>query len=129
MERRVFYISRSLATPEQTEQILVGARLRNQRSGVSGALLFTGGHFAQLLEGSPQALATTMAVIEADPRHEALTRLIESDIEQRRFADWTMAYMESPGADELIEQLLASPAISTERAERILTLMLETSPR
>ena len=129
MERRIFYISRSLATPEQTEQILAGARRRNQRSGVTGALLFTGGHFAQLLEGPAQAVAATMAAVEADPRHEAVTRLIESEIEQRRFADWTMAYIEAPGADDLIQQLLAVPAIGAERAERILQLMLDAAPR
>lgn len=128
-ERRLFYISRSLATPEQTEQILAGARRRNQQSGVTGALLFTGGHFAQILEGSEAALASTMTAVEADTRHEAVTRLLEGELDQRRFAGWDMAYLELPGADELIDRLLADGDIAPERAERILNLMFELAPR
>lgn len=128
-ERHLFYISRSLATPEQTEQILAHARDSNRRRGVTGALLFTGGHFAQVLEGSAEALAATIAAIEADSRHEAVTRLIEGDITQRRFADWTMALIEAAGADDLIQQLLAAPEIPAERAARILKLMFESPLR
>ena len=128
-ERYLFYISRSLATPEQVEQILTLSRDRNQQRGLTGVLLFTGGHFAQFLEGSAPVLAATMATIEADPRHEAVTRLIESDITQRRFADWTMGFLESTGADDLIQQLLAMPEVPAERAGRILKLMFESPLR
>lgn len=120
---QLFYISRSRATPAQVEQILISARHHNQLRQVTGALLYTGGHFAQLLEGLPQALADTMAAIDADSRHEAVTRLIEGSITQRRFAGWTMAFIEAPGTDDLIQQLLATPAIAAERAERLLRLM------
>lgn len=128
-ERHLFYISRSLATPEQVEQIVARSRDRNRLRGVTGALLFTGGHFAQLLEGSAEALTATMAAIEADARHEAVTRLIEGEIKQRRFAGWTMALVEAPGADDLIQQLLAAPDIPAERADRILKLMFESPLR
>ncbi len=120
---QLFYISRSCATPAEVEQILSSARHHNQRRQVTGALLYTGGHFAQLLEGVPQALAETIAAIEADPRHEAVTRLIQGGLTQRRFAGWTMAFIDAPGADDLIQQLLATPVITAERAERLLQLM------
>ncbi len=128
-ERQLFYVSRSLAAPEQVEQILASSREHNQRRGVTGVLLFTGGHFAQLLEGSAEALAAAMAAIEADPRHEAVTRLIDREISQRRFAGWTMAFVEAAGADDLIQQLLATPEISSERAERLLSLMFKSPLR
>lgn len=123
---QVFYISRSRAAPVEVERILSSARHHNLLRQVTGALLFTGGHFAQLLEGPPQALAETMAAIEVDPRHEAVTRLIEGDITKRRIEGWTMAFVEAPGADDLIHQLLAAPGIPAERAERVLRLMLES---
>jgi len=53
---QLFYISRSLSTPQDVEAILVSSRRQNLRRGVTGILLFSGGHFAQLLEGSAQAL-------------------------------------------------------------------------
>jgi hypothetical protein len=123
--RQVFYISRSLATPMEVEWILQGARRQNRERGVTGSLLFTGGHFAQLLEGTASALAGAMTVIMADRRHEAIRRLIEVDIVERRFDGWSMAFAAAPGADDLIEQLLATPEVPAARAERVLALMLE----
>lgn len=121
---QLFYISRSLSTPLDVEAILVSSRRQNLRRGVTGILLFSGGHFAQLLEGTAQALHETMAAIDADPRHEAVTRLIEGPITQRRFKDWSMAFFEAPGADDLIQQLLAEPRIPPERALRVVERML-----
>lgn len=125
---QVFYVSRSLATPTDVTRILRCAREQNSRCGVTGSLLFTGGHFAQVLEGTPEAVAHTMDIIGADPRHEALMRLVEGDLTQRRFGAWSMAFAEAPGADDLIEQLLASPEVPPERAQRLLKLMFETVP-
>ena len=123
---QVFYISRSLATPAEVETILQGARRQNRQRGVTGSLLFTGGHFAQVLEGTTSALAETMAVITADRRHSSLKRLVEGDLAQRRFEGWSMAFTEAPGADDLVEQLLTLPEVPTERAERLLGLMFKT---
>lgn len=124
---QVFYISHSRATPAEVEQILTSARRHNLERQVTGALLFTGGHFAQIIEGSAQALADTMAAIDADIRHTQVTRLIESSLPQRRFEAWTMAYIAAPGADVLIQELLATPDIPAERAERVLRLMLDSA--
>lgn len=121
---QLFYISRSLSTPLDVEAILASSRRQNLRRGVTGILLFSGGHFAQLLEGSAQALRETMAAIDADPRHEAVTRLMEGPLAQRRFANWSMAFFEAPGADDLIQQLLAGPPVSPERAQRVVERML-----
>ena len=123
---QVFYVSRSLAEPAEVEAILQVARHQNRRRGVTGSLLFTGGHFAQVLEGTASALADTMAVITADRRHEGVKCLIEGDLAQRRFEGWSMAFAEAPGADDLVEQLLTLPEVPTERAERLLGLMFKT---
>ncbi|WOB09970.1 BLUF domain-containing protein [Piscinibacter gummiphilus] len=124
----VFYVSRSLATPIEVDRILRCAREQNSHRGVTGSLLFTGGHFAQLLEGTPAAVADTMAIIGADRRHTAVKRLAEGDLSQRRFGAWSMAFAEAPGADDLIEQLLSSAEVPPERAQRLMRLMFETAP-
>jgi len=121
---QLFYVSRSLASPLDVEQILISARRQNLRRDVTGIMLFSGGHFAQLLEGPPVALHETMAAIDADTRHERVTRLIEENIALRRFKDWSMAFFEAPGADDLIQQILAGPPIPPERAQRIMEGML-----
>lgn len=128
-ERYLFYISRSLAKPEDAERILETSRHLNQQRGITGALLFTGGHFAQLLEGPPPALAVTMHAIQADPRHETVTVLVEHELKQRRFDDWNMAFIEAPGVDDLIAQLLAAPDIPAARADRLLKLMFDSPLR
>lgn len=114
------YISRSLATPLELEDILTRARAANAQRGVTGSLVFTGGHFAQWLEGPAGAVADTMAVIAADTRHEAVKALRQGDLPARRFATWHMAYAEAPGADDLLASLLASPDIPQARTERLL---------
>lgn len=121
--RQTFYISRSRATPAQLEDILARARQANASRGVTGALLYTGGHFAQVLEGPGEALAATMAGIALDPRHECVRRLIDSPLPERRFAAWSMAFLEAPGADDLMAEVLNDASVSPERAERLLGLM------
>ena len=121
---QLFYISRSRATPLEVEQILVSSRRQNLQRGVTGVLLFSGGHFAQLLEGPALALRETMVSIDADPGHETVMRLIEEPIARRRFDEWNMGFFEAPGADDLIEQLLAHPPIKAERAQRVMATML-----
>jgi len=121
---QIFYISRSVCAPVEVEQILTVSRRQNQLRGVTGLLLFSGGHFAQLLEGPAPALQSTMAAIEADPRHHLVTRLLEAPLAERRFKDWSMAFFEAAGADDLIQQLLAGPTVSPERGQRLVQGML-----
>ena len=122
-----FYVSRSLATPADVARILHAAREQNARRGVTGSLLFTGGHFAQLIEGPPAAIAETMQVIEADRRHEAVRRLVDDQVDRRRYEAWSMAYAEAPGADDLVEHLLAPHPVTPERARRLMQLMFDTT--
>lgn len=124
--RTFFYVSRSLAAPDDLERILSSARRRNASRDVTGALLFTGGYFAQVLEGAEDALADTVSAIQADTRHADMRCLLAGEIASRRFAGWSMAFMEAPGADELIQQLLAQTgSIEAERAQRLLRLMFD----
>jgi len=125
--QQLFYISRSLARPDELDELLRLARQLNERRGVTGVLLFTGGHFAQLLEGPAAALAVTMAAIRRDRRHEAIHELLAGPIAQRRCGDWSMAFVSTPGADDLIQHLLTGPLVPPERAQRLLQLMLDAA--
>ena len=93
---RLLYISESRidnmdAASFETE-VVVAARIKNAILGRSGALLFTGTHFAQILEGPEASLDAMMHLLQADDRHENIIVIERSAIGIRRFADWQMAY-------------------------------------
>jgi len=126
--RRLFYVSHTHATPVDVERILYRARCRNALHGVTGMLIYTGGHFAQVLEGTLEALARTMSAITTDPRHGRMRRLVEGGIGQRSFEGRSMALLEAPRADRLLRDLLDAPAVPREHAERALRqVMFETA--
>jgi len=92
----IFYVSRS-ALPRDNlqaavEDIVADARHRNVNTGLTGALLFTGTHFAQYLEGQKSQLDVLLSSLERDPRHEGLQVIDRSQIYRRLFQTWNMAY-------------------------------------
>ena len=74
------------------EQIIAGATIRNAQLNLTGALIFTGTHFAQVLEGDPKNIDILMASVKRDPRHQMLSVVYQSPAAERLFPDWKMAY-------------------------------------
>jgi hypothetical protein len=74
------------------DDIVATSLARNAGAAVTGALLFTGTHFVQFLEGPPQGVAAIRRSITADTRHRAVRTIMEAPCPQRRFADWSLAY-------------------------------------
>lgn len=122
--RQIFYISRSLIEPADIRALYEQSRRHNGQADITGVLLFTGGCFAQLIEGPAPALQALMARIEADRRHNQVRRLLDRDVDARHFADWHMELFETPGADDLVDDLLQTATVSPQRAQRLLELML-----
>ncbi|TPG14678.1 BLUF domain-containing protein [Sphingomonas koreensis] len=73
-------------------QIVATARMRNPSRGVTGALLFTGTHFSQVIEGSRASIDALLMQIRSDPRHTDLQIVDCGNAAARRFPDWSMAY-------------------------------------
>ena len=90
----VIYIS--VADPLIGEQdiaaLLVQARRNNQRDALTGALIFNGHNFLQLLEGPADKVEACLAVIRRDPRHHGMLEIRRRDIDERSFAEWSMLY-------------------------------------
>lgn len=122
---QIFYVSRSLASREQVQDILMSARALNARRQVTGSLLYTGGHFAQVIEGPAATLAETMVAIAADPRHDTVRTLVKGRLAERRHGETCLAYSEAPGANELIANLIGTRRVNTRRAQRVLDLMFQ----
>jgi hypothetical protein len=76
----------------EMEELIVRLTERNARVGVRGALLVTGRHVAQILEGPEVPVDQLMTTIRQDLRHEDITIIERKPISGYRFADWCFAY-------------------------------------
>lgn len=98
--RRVVYVSHALTDDAEMaatlDSILTAARRNNARAGVTGALLYSARRFAQVLEGPPEAVEEIFETIQCDPRHDQISVLKVTSPSARAFADWSMAFAETP---------------------------------
>jgi hypothetical protein len=81
-------------------KILLSSRSRNVSRDVTGLLVFVNGVFLQILEGERDVVSALMQTISSDSRHSNVKVLRETEVEQRTFASWRMAYV-TPSAKEL----------------------------
>ncbi len=75
----------------QLQRLLDSAKINNSANDVTGALLFSGRHFAQVLEGPQAAINERYRSISQDTRHKNVTPLLYEPTGERQFADWSMA--------------------------------------
>ena len=89
---RLMYASRAVPAVDQEElvAILKKSKANNAKSGVTGALCFSEGVFIQVLEGGRNAVSKLYNRIAADARHSDVVLLSYEEIEERRFAGWSM---------------------------------------
>lgn len=116
----LLYISRC-AIPERDAQsevhrIVATAVARNPALGLTGALLFTGMHFAQVLEGKGESIDRLMDAVTRDARHDHVLIVEQGPIAERRFADWSMAYFgPSQFVSRHVTRLLNDPSPAERR--------------
>lgn len=129
---KILYCSRNLieGTQENRDaeisQILSTARAKNEPQGVTGALLFSEGCFAQVLEGPRLAIESTFERIQRDPRHSDVTILESGKAQTRDFPDWSMAHVKTQNqADSarLLEATYGSRASTSGAADEVLDLL------
>lgn len=96
---RLVYTSKNLMRGTESElaaavsQILEASQRNNPRVGVTGALMFNAGAFAQVLEGPRRAVEATFERIQRDERHTDVTVLQCGPAEQAGFPGWSMAFV------------------------------------
>lgn len=93
---RTNYISEvvvdELARRGGVARVVQQAERRNPVAGITGALIFTGVHFAQALEGQAEVVANLMQRIRGDARHRIVLEFGYDAIDARRFDVWALAY-------------------------------------
>lgn len=133
MLESILYVSRSKMDfsggDDEVEAIVRLAQKKNQQLGVTGALIFTGAFFAQVIEGPRSALNQLMLRISNDPRHSDIQVIKTQETIDRRFDGWSMAYSgPSFYVNRHIKSLLIhrnNDGDGDARADRIISLMQE----
>jgi hypothetical protein len=121
-------------SPEQVaaaiELILLSARDKNKDAGISGALLFNGAAFAQLLEGPLEAVEEVFEQIQCDTRHSDVVMLRNAESAKRVFSDWSMAYADPAAvhtvssADLDLDEAFSHPTVSGQRIVSLLQQLI-----
>lgn len=91
---RVLYTSSSTRNLEdqELEEILEKSRKNNNKRDVTGLLIVKGRTFLQCLEGEKNDVLFIYEKIQKDDRHTNVIDLIEEDINERLFPNWSMGY-------------------------------------
>jgi Sensors of blue-light using FAD len=77
----------------EVDAILVSAQRNNAPLGVTGALIFNAGMFAQVLEGDRQNVELIFERIQRDTRHGDVQVLAFEEAPNRGFPSWSMAFV------------------------------------
>lgn len=86
------------ARNSQIQAILHSAREFNQPINVTGALVYDRGHFLQVLEGDRENVGRIMERVMRDDRHRNIRLADFSEINERRFNQWSMGYVDADSA-------------------------------
>jgi blue light- and temperature-responsive anti-repressor len=135
---RLVYCSRNQIRGKQEEiiaeiqNILAVSRKSNPPAGLTGALLFNEGLFAQVLEGPVESVDGTFERIQRDPRHSDVTVLQYGPTDHRDFPAWSMAFAASSNKESALQfalpqsappQSAAAVADSSEAGKQVLKLL------
>lgn len=118
---RLIYCSRNCISGTQAKTIdeitaiLDASRNNNAACGISGALMFNSGIFAQVLEGPRSAIESAFERIQRDARHNEVNILVFEAVNHRVFPFWSMAFI---GRSHRSRNLLSDNAFATSIEER-----------
>lgn len=89
---RLLYASRAIQPHTQAilDSILVQSHTHNPAQGITGLLCYSGDIFMQVLEGGRNEVCGLYNRLTTDTRHSGIEILQFEEIDQRRFANWTM---------------------------------------
>ena len=104
LHRLVYYSRNRLAgSAEEVARdflgILAASQANNARLGVTGALMFNAGCFAQVLEGPQSQVEATFERIQQDERHGNVSLLAFGPAPTRSLPHWSMGFVGASEAD------------------------------
>lgn len=124
---RVFYVSRTLLQDDyDIQKIVQASRTHNPARNITGALAFSGDHFAQLLEGPQPALEALLTSIRRDPRHAVLWQWPIAPAAERWYPSWWMGYLYNDRLEDVVRKL-SEVAPSLPKLETFVPALFSTS--
>ena len=89
---RLLYASRAVAAAnsDTIAQIMRQSHAHNPCQGITGILCYSDQVYMQVLEGGRDAINALYGKIVCDPRHRDVVLLHYEEINERRYAGWTM---------------------------------------
>ncbi len=137
---RILYYSKAIVAGSTADVareyagILSTAQNNNSRVGITGALMVSGGRFAQILEGPAIAVRNTFEKIRLDPRHRYPTLLKVEPVPSRMFGAWAMALAGSSLGESVslsaatsLDQAVANPTTASDSLIASLLNLVQTS--
>ncbi len=138
--RRIMYFSaaRPLPEPGQLDRLLAVSRRNNARDGITGMLMYHDGGYLQILEGEAEMIEACYGRIGGDPSHRHLLKIMDAEVEERLFGEWSMGFarpedLDRDGGPELraLKQVIADlPRIKLvdPRAATLIRAFFKTLP-
>jgi hypothetical protein len=119
--RQLFYLSRADTTLNTIEvrHILSVSQRNNRRKDITGCLLYSGQHFAQVLEGHATDITGLVSRITQDPRHHGMVVAMDREVGTRSFPDWSMGVLFKLDVADRIEALLAGERLSADQTFKL----------
>jgi hypothetical protein len=107
VHRLVYYSKNTVVGDADTlagaiASILAASRANNHRVGVTGALMFNAGCFAQVLEGPGDAVEEVFERIQQDDRHGGVSLLAFEPAPRRVFENWSMGFVGASMSDAAV---------------------------
>ena len=122
----IVYVSSAVKPFSSTElvELLSKSHVNNATVGITGMLLYKDGNFMQVLEGEQEAVRALDVKIKRDPRHRGVLTLLQGQLAERQFPDWSMGFKDlntvdlrsTPGYSEFLncplteEEFLKDPS-------------------
>lgn len=90
----LIYISSATSWPseEDLKELLEQSRARNLRQNITGMLLYDNATYMQVLEGTEEDVHDIYNSIVKDPRNNSNVILLEEQISERDFPNWSMGF-------------------------------------
>lgn len=76
------------------KEILASAEANNRALSITGLLLYSQGHFIQVIEGKRSNVRQLYDRIRRDDRHREIEQLLMHSVEERQFVSWRMGFIE-----------------------------------
>ncbi|MDZ3833595.1 MAG: BLUF domain-containing protein [Sphingopyxis sp.] len=127
----IIYVSVAdpLLGTDDITKLVEQAQRNNARDELTGALIYNGHNFMQLLEGPSAKVEACLGLIRPDRRHSGMVEIRRRHVSEREFSGWSMLYHRLHGDVEADLSRLAANGKLDEQDERLMANFIALGAR